>query len=193
LAWRPITTSRQQQQQRQPAQQQQPKEEFDSLELTQEKINSITDKIPQRPVGVVEGTSYTLIILAAFSVLGFFVYNFVQNFIFEAVHMTVFNQSLERLKQDPRITVRLGSDITGYGQESASRVARQQIPHQIYKDNNGVEHVRLQFHMRGSGGIGVVNVDMYKDTEGKWEYSYLIVDVRSGSSPPQRLNIISPR
>ena len=43
-------------------------QEFDSLELTQEKINSITDKIPQRPVGVVEGTSYTLIILAAFSV-----------------------------------------------------------------------------------------------------------------------------
>jgi hypothetical protein len=47
--------------------------------------------------------------------------------------------------------------------------------------------------MRGSGGIAVVNVDMNKDTQGKWEYSYLIVDVRSGSSPPQRLNIISPR
>lgn len=31
----------------------------------------------------------------------------------------------------------------GYGQESHSRVQRQQIPHQIYKDNNGVEHVRV--------------------------------------------------
>jgi import inner membrane translocase subunit TIM21 len=41
---------------------------FDSLELTDEKINAITDKIPQRPVGVVEGTSYTAIILAAFGV-----------------------------------------------------------------------------------------------------------------------------
>jgi import inner membrane translocase subunit TIM21 len=38
------------------------------LELTTEKINAITDKIPQRPVGVVEGTSYSLIILAAFGV-----------------------------------------------------------------------------------------------------------------------------
>lgn len=31
----------------------------------------------------------------------------------------------------------------GYGQESHSRVQRQQIPHQIYKDSNGVEHVRV--------------------------------------------------
>lgn len=44
--------------------------QYDSLELTQERINAITDKIPQRPVGVVEGTSYTLIILAAFGVCG---------------------------------------------------------------------------------------------------------------------------
>lgn len=40
----------------------------DSLELTDEKISAITDKIPQRPVTVVEGTSYTVIILAAFGV-----------------------------------------------------------------------------------------------------------------------------
>jgi hypothetical protein len=41
---------------------------YDSLEITTEKINAITDKIPQRPVGVVEGTSYSVIILAAFGV-----------------------------------------------------------------------------------------------------------------------------
>lgn len=40
----------------------------DSLELTDEKINAITDKIPQRPVGVVEGTSYSVLIIAAFGV-----------------------------------------------------------------------------------------------------------------------------
>eukprot|EP00967_Tisochrysis_lutea_P027849 scaffold32360_cov18-Tisochrysis_lutea.AAC.3 len=42
---------------------------YDSLEITPEKIdNAITDKIPERPVGVVEGTSYSLIIAAAFAV-----------------------------------------------------------------------------------------------------------------------------
>lgn len=44
---------------------------YDSLEITPEKIdNAITDRIPERPVGVVEGTSYSLIILAAFAVSG---------------------------------------------------------------------------------------------------------------------------
>ena len=41
---------------------------IDSLELTEEKINALTDQIPQRPMGVVEGTSYSLVILFAFGV-----------------------------------------------------------------------------------------------------------------------------
>ncbi len=41
---------------------------FDSLELTEEKMHAITDKIPQKPVTVVEATSYTAIIAAAFAV-----------------------------------------------------------------------------------------------------------------------------
>lgn len=41
---------------------------MDSLELTEAKMNAITDKIPQAPVGVVEGASYSLIIIAAFGV-----------------------------------------------------------------------------------------------------------------------------
>jgi import inner membrane translocase subunit TIM21 len=109
-------------------------------------------------------------------------------------------------------------------------VQRQQIPHQIYKDNNGVEHVRvgvgltqlphcvrnmqrpcrpnftlllccygcrcvvqLQFNMRGPGGVAIVSADMYKDSSGSWDYVYLLVDVQSGRSPPQRLNIVPPK
>jgi hypothetical protein len=42
---------------------------LDSLEITPEKINNaITDRIPERPVGVVEGTSYSIIIAAAIAV-----------------------------------------------------------------------------------------------------------------------------
>jgi len=47
--------------------------------------------------------------------------------------------------------------------------------------------------MRGPGGSALVNADMYKGEGGQWEYTYLIVDAVSGSSPPQRLNIIVPR
>ncbi|KIZ04743.1 import inner membrane translocase subunit tim-21 Flags: Precursor [Monoraphidium neglectum] len=166
---------------------------FDSLELTDEKINAITDKIPQRPVGVVEGTSYTAIILAAFGCLAYFVYNFVVTLVLEPVQQQCFNAALDKLRADPRITVRLGSSITGYGQETHNRSARQTIPHQVYKDQEGREHVRLQFHMRGPGGSALVNADMYKADGGAWDYSYLIVDVAAGGTPPQRLNIVMPR
>lgn len=36
----------------------------------EEEFSAITDKIPQRPVTVVEGTSYTLVIIAALGVSG---------------------------------------------------------------------------------------------------------------------------
>lgn len=38
------------------------------LVAAEEEFSAITDKIPQRPVTVVEGTSYTLIIVAALGV-----------------------------------------------------------------------------------------------------------------------------
>ncbi|KXZ49733.1 hypothetical protein GPECTOR_20g590 [Gonium pectorale] len=171
---------------------------FDSLELTDEKISAITDKIPQRPVGVVEGTSYTLVILAAFGVLAFVLYHVLTSLIFEPTAITCFNHTLERLKGDPRITVRIGGadDIRAWGTNSESRVARQQIPHTIFKDASGVEHVRIQFNIRGPSGSGLVNADMYKDASGQWQYTYLVVDTypASGSGAgPQRLAIISSR
>lgn len=135
------------QQQKQPAArgaESSPAEGFDSLELTEEKINSITDKIPQRPVGVVEGTSYSLVIAAAFGCLAYFVYNFLVTLVLEPVQQQCFNAALERLRADPRITVRLGPSIVGYGQETANRSARSVIPHQLYKDAEGREHVRVR-------------------------------------------------
>jgi hypothetical protein len=34
---------------------------------------------------------------------------------------------------------------------------------------------------------------MFKDGSGSWDYMYLIVDVKSGQSPVQRLNIVAPK
>lgn len=75
-----------QQPQQRPSQQPQGKDDY-SLELTEEKFQALTDKIPQKPVGVVEGTSYTLLIAAAFGALGFFLYNFITDFILEPVSL----------------------------------------------------------------------------------------------------------
>ena len=43
-----------------------------------------------------------------------------------------------------QVRVRIGSPITGYGQESRNRAARQRIPNRIWKDDEGVEHVEVK-------------------------------------------------
>lgn len=42
-----------------------------------------------------------------------------------------------------QVRVRIGSPVTGYGQESRNRAARQRIPHRIWTDEDGVEHVEV--------------------------------------------------
>ena len=46
----------------------------------------------------------------------------------------------EQVKGDPRVTVRLGTPISAYGQESRNRAARQRIPHRSWTDGSGLEH-----------------------------------------------------
>lgn len=45
--------------------------------------------------------------------LAYFLYNFVVTLILEPVQQQCFNAALDKLRTDPRITVRLGSSITG--------------------------------------------------------------------------------
>lgn len=42
-----------------------------------------------------------------------------------------------------QVRVRIGSPITGYGQESRNRAARQRIPNRVYTDEFGIEHVEV--------------------------------------------------
>ena len=57
---------------------------------------------------------------------------------------TAFNLALDRLRDDPRVLVALGSPVSGYGQETRNRAARQRIPHRVYTDDRGVEHVQVR-------------------------------------------------
>ncbi|KAA8515872.1 hypothetical protein F0562_019051 [Nyssa sinensis] len=55
-----------------------------------------------------------------------------------------------------RVRVRIGSPVTGYGQESRNRAARQQFPNRIWTDEDGIEHVEVNFYVRGPHGTGRV-------------------------------------
>lgn len=79
----------------------------------------------------------------------------------------VFNKALERVQNDNQVnillawwrlasffkkldnnasmqvTVRIGLPVTGYGQDSRNRAARQRIPHRTWVDEDGVERIEV--------------------------------------------------
>lgn len=155
-------------------------------------FDEITDKhIPQRPMGVVEGTSYSLVILAAIGFGIALLWTAVSSLLIQPKEYTCFNVTLDKLRDDPRVTVRLGTPISGYGQESRNRAARQRIPHRAYNDDRGTEHFQVQFHAKGPTGAALISADMYQDAAKQWQYAFLFVDVTNPT--PQRLVLIGPQ
>ncbi|XVF33585.1 hypothetical protein REPUB_Repub17cG0180800 [Reevesia pubescens] len=141
-----------------------------------------TYNIPDKPVTFTEGASYSLIILAGLGVAAAAAYAVFKELIFQPKEYKIFNHALERIQNESQVTVRIGHPITGYGQESRNRAARQRIPNRIYTDENGVEHVEVNFYIRGPHGAGKVFTEMFKDkTDNKWKYTYLIVQINSPS------------
>lgn len=157
-----------------------------------ERRRAITDKIPVRPVGVVEGTTYSLAILAALAFGVAVLWAAINELLLEPKEHKCFNLSLEKLRNDPRVTVRLGTPISGYGSESRNRAARQRVPHRITTDSEGREHIQIQFYARGPSDVGRVSADLYKDVGSKdWRFNFLFVDI--DGRIPQRIMLIEPQ
>ncbi|KAH8951563.1 hypothetical protein BDL97_09G034200 [Sphagnum fallax] len=161
-----------------------------SKQQEEDPFDSLTDKIPERPVTVAEGASYSLVILAGLAVAAAAAYAVFKELIFQPREYKIFGKALERVQHDNQVTVRLGSPITGYGQETRNRAARQRISHRTFTDEDGIERVEVMFYIRGPQGAGKVYSEMFKDKEDKaWKFTYLIVDVTSPS--PTRLMLES--
>ena len=152
-------------------------------------FDEITDKwIPEKPVSAVEAGGYDIVIAAALAVaLGAVWFSF-KELIFEPKEQTVFNRALDKIAVDPRVTVRVGTPMTGYGREGRSRSARQHVPHVVHVDGAGREHVRIQGAVRGPQGKATVHADAYKGESGEWEFAYLLVDTAR-----ERIAVVEPR
>ena len=152
-------------------------------------FDEITDKwIPEKPVSAVEAGGYGIVIAAALAVaLGAIWFSF-KELIFEPKEQTVFNRALDKIAVDPRVTVRVGTPMTGYGREGRSRSARQHVPHVVHVDGAGREHVRIQGAVRGPQGKATVHADAYKGESGEWEFAYLLVDTAR-----ERIAVVEPR
>ncbi|KAL3624519.1 hypothetical protein CASFOL_031187 [Castilleja foliolosa] len=157
----------------------QPRKEISKVE---DPFDAPTYNIPQKPVTFTEGASYSLIILAGLGVAGVAAYGVFSDLIFEPKEYKIFNKALNRVQNDSQVRVRIGSPVTGYGSESRNRSARQRIPHKTWTDEDGVEHIVVNFHVRGPHGAGKVYSEMFKDKVDKqWKFMYLIVEVTSPS------------
>ncbi|KAK4416056.1 putative mitochondrial import inner membrane translocase subunit TIM21 [Sesamum alatum] len=152
------------------------------ISTVEDPFDAPTYNIPEKPVTFTEGASYSLIILAGLGIAGAAAYGVFKELIFEPKEYKIFNKALERVQNDSQVRVRIGSPVTGYGSESRNRAARQRIPHKTWTDEEGVEHVVVNFHIRGPHGAGKVYSEMFKDkVEKQWKFMYLIVEVTTPS------------
>lgn len=96
----------------------------------------------------------------------------------QPVEYAAFNACLDRLRDDPRVSVRLGSPLTGYGAETRSRSARQRISHRVRTDDAGVDHVTVQFWARGPRGAARVTAEATAGVGGKgpWSVETMVAD-----------------
>ncbi|CAH8365926.1 unnamed protein product [Eruca vesicaria subsp. sativa] len=145
-------------------------------------FDSPTYHIPEKPVTFTEGASYSFVILAGLAVAGASGYAVFKELIFQPKEYKVFDKALKRIQEDGQVRVRIGSPITGYGQETRNRAARQRIPNRVFTDEDGVEHVEVNFFIRGSHGAGKVYTEMFRDKADKeLKYTYLIVEILTPS------------
>ncbi|KAL8542718.1 hypothetical protein ACS0TY_003555 [Phlomoides rotata] len=152
------------------------------ISKAEDPFDAPTYNIPEKPVTFTEGASYSLIILAGLGIAGVAAYGVFKELIFEPKEYKIFNKALDRIQNDSQVRVRIGSPITGYGSESRNRAARQRVPHKTWTDEDGVEHIVVNFHIRGPHGAGKVYSEMFKDKVDKqWKFMYLIVEVTSPS------------
>ncbi|KAL0652556.1 hypothetical protein Bca4012_095247 [Brassica carinata] len=119
-------------------------------------FDSPTYHIPEKPVTFTEGASYSFVILAGLAVAGASGYAVFKELMFQPKEYKIFDKALKRIQDDGQVRVRIGSPITGYGQETRNRAARQRIPNKVFTDEDGVEHVEVNFFIRGPHGAGKV-------------------------------------
>ncbi|XP_022133805.1 probable mitochondrial import inner membrane translocase subunit TIM21 [Momordica charantia] len=159
-----------------------PSERKKEISTVEDPFDAPTYNIPEKPVTFAEGASYSFIILAGLGVAAAAGYAVFKELIFQPKEYKIFDKALKRIQDDSQVRIRIGSPITGYGQESRNRAARQRIPNRVWTDEDGVERVEINFYIRGPHGAGKVYTEMFKDQVDKqWKFTYLIVEVKSPS------------
>uniref|UniRef100_A0A1D1ZBB7 Mitochondrial import inner membrane translocase subunit Tim21 n=1 Tax=Anthurium amnicola TaxID=1678845 RepID=A0A1D1ZBB7_9ARAE len=163
------------------------------LATSEDPFDAPTYNIPEKPVTFAEGASYSIVILIGLGIAAAAAFAVFKELIFEPKEYKIYGKALERVQNDSQVRVRIGSPVTGYGQESRNRAARQRISHKTWTDEDGVEHIEVNFYVRGPHGAGKVYSEMFRDKIDKqWKFTYLIVDIVSPSKAQLMLESYIP-
>ena len=138
------------------------------------------------PMRATEVGGYGALMVVAVGILIATVGTLLTTLVFTSFEDRVYENALELMKQDARVTVRLGSPIVS---ESGKR---RTYLHSQYKGEDGSEHCRVSFRARGPQGAATVHADG-KRVEGRLEFAYLYVDVTSPPVSRARINIMDNR
>jgi len=97
----------------------------------------------------------------------------------------IYTKSFKLCKANQEVQDSLGSPIKCYGEETR-RGWRRHVAHQEFIQGN-TKYMRMRFYIEGKFNKGTVHVEKKTNDKGKYEYSYLMVDV--DSYPPRRIEV----
>lgn len=148
-----------------------------STSLTQTDSES-SSKVSMRPVEKIkENTktaSYMGVILLGVGVTGALFYTIFKELFSSNSPNSIYSKALERVIDEPKVQDSLGVPIQGFGEETRRR-RRTHVAHSVY-ERNGIDHLRMQFYIKGIRNKATVHLEMRK-INGNYEYRYLFVQL----------------
>lgn len=103
--------------------------------------------------------SYLGVILLGVGVTGTLFYAVFNELFSSKSPNNVYSKAAKQCVNDPRVEDKLGYPIKIHGEETR-RGRRQHVSHVVYMGKDGRQHLRMQFHLKGTVFSGIANLDM---------------------------------
>ncbi|KAJ8921067.1 hypothetical protein NQ315_015863 [Exocentrus adspersus] len=143
---------------------------------TRSEVDTNVKPLGEKVKETTKTVSYLGVILIGVGVTGTLFYAVFRELFSSKSPNNIYTKAAKRCIADPRVEDKLGRPITAYGEETR-RGRRQHVSHVEYMGKDGRRHLRMKFHLKGSFHTGTVQLDMFENDAGDYEYRYLFLEV----------------
>ena len=119
--------------------------------------------------------SYSGVIVVAFALTGVLIWALFSEFFSGNSINTLFTRTLKVVRGSENVQRVLGEPIRGFGEHTGWN-RRRHIDHVRYRVGDD-QHIRLEYNVRGGRRMGRVNVDLKKDSRGRYQIRYLLIEL----------------